>query len=456
MDTWESAQAVNRKKLIILLLPAAAILVCLAIFLPFRFVRLIIMGVLAIPFGVFLIERPSWLFYAIVFILFSNVDIFFPPRLFTLVLIMQIAALVVALVNGRRFVSPDRTFAVLVSVFLLLAFQSMAFAHDMDSAWGGISNFVKVLINVLLVMQFVRTRHEFIKFLVVILISTIVTNFLPLLVPPPDYYTSKTLIWETGVLRYEGYMLEANFFAFHQIFFIPLLLFLFARFSRPRLLRPFLLVVLAATIFVLSLSFSRGGFVSLLAILLVLLVMERKNHAVLYTGLLMIVIAGIAAPAIYWDRIKSLFEVGEYLTSDYAILIRIETIKVALMLGLKNILFGVGIHNFIYNAARYIPYAKVVHNAFLQIFAELGLPGLVVMMAILAYNFRILVRMSGSPDRDTAQLGRILIVHQIAVFLNSMFLPTAYNILLWLTMALPSIARSVYCGSDGSVKSRRL
>jgi O-antigen ligase len=446
----------DRKRLAVILVVTAAVLTCIAIFLPFRFIRLMIMGILAIPFGVYLVERPHWLFYAFAFILFSNIDIFLPGRPFAFIVIMLSAALILAIVNGRKFVAPDRTFAILLSVFVLLAFQSIAFAVDTESAWGGMRVLVRTLVNVLLIMQFVRTRKEFVVFLIVVTAATVVTNFLPLVIPPPAHHADKTLMWEMGVLRYEGYLREANFFAFHQIFFIPILLILFARFARPRFVRPLLLVLLAGTIFVLSLSFSRGGFVSLLVILVLLLVVERRNHAVLYTGLSVLVAAGIAAPAIYWDRIKSLLEVGEYLATDYAILIRVETIKVAIELGLQNIIFGVGIHNFLYNAARFIPFVQVVHNAFLQVFAELGLPALVVMLAMIVYNFRIMARMAGSGDREEAQVGRILIIHQIAVVVHSMSIPTAYGHLLWLTLALPSIARTVYSSDRGMEKSLRL
>jgi O-antigen ligase len=118
---------------------------------------------------------------------------------------------------------------------------------------------------------------------------------------------------------------------------------------------------------------------------------------------------------------------------------------VALKLGLSHPVIGVGLENFMHAASFYIPYMNVVHNAILQIFSELGLAGLAVFAAIVFYNLRIISSfMRRRDDPDAAQLGRILLVHQLSVLVNSLFLPISYQVVLWFTLALPSIARYAF------------
>jgi O-antigen ligase len=280
--------------------------------------------------------------------------------------------------------------------------------------------------------------------------AVLVSALLPLAVPPPEQYASRSLIWTEGVLRYEGYAGEANFFAYHLVFMSPLLLFLFAKFPKPRLARPVMLAALGASFFTLAMSFSRGGFVSMAAAMIILLVVERRNRAVMITGCAAVGAGLLAAPTIYWDRISSLLEAANYISADYAVLIRYETMRVALLLGARNPIFGVGPGNFIMEAGRYIPYVKNVHNVFLQAFAELGAPGAVALAALVVWNF-LVVRsmMRRRDDHETALLGRMLFVQQAAVLVNSMFIPALYEHVFWIALVLPTVARLAYLGPPG-------
>jgi O-antigen ligase len=444
-----------RWRLVGALLATAALTTAAALLLPSGATRLLLMALLGLPVIFFFVSRPEYVLAIILFMRFTNFDIFLPMRLFRPLFVLLVISLIASWLDGRRLVFRDRFLPMLMLAFFLIAFHSMAFAEDLQVSMDAFEFLTGVFVIIAAVLLLTDSRKYFLAFLIVLTVATMVSNFLPFIIPPPGAFASKTLMWEEGVLRYEGYQFEANTFAFHQIFIIPILLFLLAKFDRPRYIRPLILAALGGTVFVLMLSFSRGGFVGLLVILAVLLVIERKNRAVMTIAAVGVAILTVAAPALYWDRINSLYEAAKYVSQDYAIMVRIQTLKVAVILGLKNPVFGVGIGNFIYQASRFLPFTKVVHNAFLQIFSELGLPGLLVVSTIFIRNIFIIRSMMRSDSKgERARLGRFLMVQQIAVVFNAMFIPIGHEIIFWLPLVIPSLADIAY--SEKADETERL
>ncbi len=433
------------RRLIAAAAAAALLVAAAALVLPTSLVIMLVLAVFALPALLLLAAKPEYVLGIILFMRFTNFDIFLPMRLFRPLSLLLAASLAAAWLDGRRLVFRDRVLAAAILAFLLVAFGSMAFAevlrvsaHDFESLTG-------VMLVIAGVLLLVDSRRNFLAFLLVLTVATMISDFLPFLVPPPEEYASKTLIWQEGILRYEGYQFEANMFAFHQVFIIPILLFLLAKYDRPRFARPLITAALAGTVFVLMLSFSRGGFVGLLVILAVVLVVERRNRKVATAAALGAIILMVVAPALYWERIISLYDAAKHVSEDFAIMVRVRTMKVALILGAENPVFGVGIGNFIHQAGRFIPFMKVVHNAFLQIFSELGLPGLTVVTAIFIRNL-VLVRsmMRSDPGGERARVGRFLMVQQVAVALNAMFIPVGYEFIFWIWLVIPSLADAAY------------
>jgi len=423
----------------------AALFAVAAILLPSGAVMLLLMAVLALPAIFYSISKPEYVLAIMLFVRLSNLDIFLPIRLHRPLSMLLLAALLAVRLDGRKLVFRDRTLVLLVAAFMLTAFHSMAFAEDLHVSMDVLRILTSIFLVIGATMLMVNSRKYFLEFLMVLVVATMISDFLPFIFPPPGDYASKTLMWGEGILRYEGYQFEANIFAFHQIFIIPILLFLLARFDRPRILRPLVMAALAGSVFVIMLSFSRGGFVGLLVILAVLLIVERKNRAVMTIAAVGAVILVAAAPALYWDRIMSMHEAAQHVSEDYSVMVRVQTMKVAVILGLKNPVFGIGIGNFIAEAARYLPFTKAVHNAYLQIFSEMGLPGFLIVSSIFIRNIFILRSMMRSKqNRERARIGRFLMIHQVAVTVTAMFIPIAYEFIFWLSLVIPSLANIAY------------
>lgn len=424
---------------------AAALIVGAAIFLPSGAIVLLLLAVLALPTILYLMSRPEYVLAIMLFVRLSNLDIFLPMRLIRPLAVMLLAALLAAKLDGRKMTFQDRAIVVLIVAFMLTAFHSTAFAEDLPTSMRVFENLAGTFVLLGAALLLVNSRKDFLGFLMIVVVAAMISDFLPFIIPPPGDLGSRTLMWGEGVLRYEGYQFEANVFAYHQVFIIPILLFLMARFDRPWILRPIALAAVAGSVFVLMLSFSRGGFVGLLVILVVLLIVERKNRAVMTIAAVGVVILVVAAPALYWDRVISAFEAAQHVSEDYSVMVRVQTMKVAAILGLKNPVLGVGIGNFIARASRYLPFTKTVHNAYLQVFSEMGLPGLLIVSSIFVRNIFILRSMMRSAlNRDRARLGRFLMIQQIAVTVTAMFIPIAYEFIFWLPLVIPSLANIAY------------
>ncbi len=434
-------------RLLLIILPLIGAAVAAVLLLPPSAIKLAVLLFLALPCGMILFDRPRWIFYILIIVIFSNVDVFIQFRFFRLLVAFMLASLAFALLTRKmRIVVHEPIFTVLTIAFLLCVFQSMIVARDIDSSLYRLITFAKVLVNVAITIQFVRNKLEFRYFLLIMTLGLAMNNFLPFVLKPPEGHASLSLIWRQGVLRYEGFVFEPNTFALYQVYFVPVLLFLIAVYKKPRIARLLFLVVLLASIFVLFLSFSRGGFVSLIFLLVMLLIIERRNKIILLTGLTLISVGLILAPAVYWERVSSLLEAATQVSKDYALLTRIELMKIALIMGFRSPLFGVGVNNFLYHANTFVPFSSmIVHNTPLEIFSDLGLPAFTVYVGIICNNFRVIRNlMRRRDDGEAAQLGRILLIQHVSVMINSMFIPVAFNSILWFLLALPTIAGYAY------------
>ncbi len=428
----------------------AALLIASWILLPGSLKRMVILGLIALPAACYLLDRPEITFYLMTFIIFSNADIYSPIPVFQSFALFTTVTLALAIVRGRKFVFIDRRFTLLAVAFLLLAFQSIAVARDLDTATHIFGKLMKVIFVLIITTQFVNDRRQFRVFLLVIAAAVASSNLLPLFVPVPEIYAGPSLIGSQGVIRYQGLILEPNTIAFLQIFCIPFYLFLAGVYRRPLFARWVLVGALLVSIAVIIMSFSRGSFIAFAMLFLLLLYTERRNKAILIPGIILIVMVVTLVPPSYIVRVRSIIDALSNPSIDYPMYTRLVTSRVALELGLRNPLTGVGIGNFMHHAPHYTSFPLVVHNVPLLIFAEMGIMALGVFVAILIVNMRNLLKLAGRrDDREASLLGRMLILQQAAVLVNALIIPALYDHAFWYTLALPSLALFAYRSNSG-------
>lgn len=439
-------QTVNARRLVLLVvLPLVCVVALAIVVLPQSLVGLALTLLLAVPVAFVLIDRPGLVFYVLVIILFSNLDIYAPFRLYRFVVVFTIVSFALAITNGRRIVSHHPLVITLVAAFAIIAFQSLSVAREYDMGVRKLVALLKVLVVLWIVMQFVGNRRELRRFLLVLAAGILMADFLPFIVHPPARFGSFSMLWNRGVVRYEGFVFEPNTFAMFQIFLIPILVFFAGTVQKSRIARLLFLVSTLASISVLILSFSRGGFVGLVCLVVTLLIVERSNKPLFFSGVALLTAGILVIPGVYWDRVRSLFDFASRGTSDVAIMTRIETMRAAFKLGISNPFLGVGIDNFMSRAARFNPFPLTVHNTPLQILSELGIIALAVFIGIVACNIAIIRRMMARRDNpEAARLGRALLMQHVAMLATTMFLPGAYEMIFWFMLALPSMAEYAY------------
>lgn len=125
---------------------------------------------------------------------------------------------------------------------------------------------------------------------------------------------------------------------------------------------------------------------------------------------------------------------------------------VAMRVVKANPVLGVGNDNFIVVENRYInqPGAiqafyivkapKITHNTFLEAAADLGIPGLLFLIAVLGYAIRAAVRAAWLferlGDRQMELMSRGVVLSLVAVLTSDMFVASSYAKYLWLPLAM--------------------
>jgi O-antigen ligase len=152
------------------------------------------------------------------------------------------------------------------------------------------------------------------------------------------------------------------------------------------------------------LTFSRGGFLGLAAMGLVLLKRFGRQHraATALAVVFVVLFFTVAMPVGYSERISSIFEGGNDPTGS--IRARRELLQRATYLAVSHPVIGLGIGNFHIYSIR----EQRAHNSYLEISAELGVLGLIAYLIMLFSPLRRLraIQREYQPDRDRSGADR--------------------------------------------------
>lgn len=312
----------------------------------------------------------------------------------------------------------------LAFLLLLAGLLSVPFAGDPAEAWPSFLDFAKVIAMFAVMINVVRTERRLRAMLWLALLVAIVLSVNALndyRMGNLDAHGERVI----GVLR-SGLFENPNDMALHLVTMIPLAVgLLFVARSLPRKVLYGICAFLMVAAMVVT--FSRGGFLGLVAASFVLVwKLGRRNRFVLVS---LFLVAGaiffMIVPSEFVTRVLSIFggDDGGSAMSRQNLLWR------SIVVTFTRPLFGVGMHNFHGVSI----HEQVSHNAYTQVSAEMGIPALIIYVLFIWFALKRMRRIE-SDTYDSRERTRIyylavgLQASLIAYMVTSFFASVAY---LW-------------------------
>jgi putative inorganic carbon (hco3(-)) transporter len=266
------------------------------------------------------------------------------------------------------------------------AILSIPLAIDPGEAWEEFYNLaIKTILIFIVFVNVVRTenRLRLLWFLVLVVSIYLSVNLIR------DYQAGifKIGLAETNTQRVGGAIGNlfdnSNDLALHLVTIIPIAFAL--GMEKKGMLRkvfyfPITLLMIAAVI----ITFSRGGFLGLIVMALVLVrKLGRRNRTTAMASLVFGVIFFLAvAPASYSGRLSTIFDSASDVTGSSSQ--RTQVLKRSILVALRYPLFGVGIGNFHHKSFQELG----THNAYTQVAAETGIAAMVCYIIFLVHPLR--------------------------------------------------------------------
>jgi hypothetical protein len=262
-----------------------------------------------------------------------------------------------------------------------------------------------------------------------------------------------------GLIRLASTPADPNYLALGLVAGLPLLL------ALPVVLnRRFGLVsrtfVVGAWVLVISLTFSRAGYLGLfLAFALLLLISDwraRVTYAVAALGSL--VVAVLVAPSLVGAMAQRLASLA---TPDASTVYRTAGQRAALMAFEAHPLFGIGYNVFVSAAPKYVLAVSGIAvselnalNSYLLVAAEGGFVALVLFVSAIL-SAVLLLRPPGwiTPERPLVALAKSLSIAIIVFAAISVTVDGIHSSLQWFLLGLAVLLRRVYLTSAGGVES---
>jgi len=387
-------------------------------------------------------------------------QLFSPLEIVRPAVLTGLLAILMYLVDGddvrqtRRLIVPTTKYLLAFLGWVILSVPTaLVVSESFDLA---INNFIKTTLMFIVVAGTVRGHRDLERLALAYLIGATVYG---LVVLTRFNVGEAADNWRLGHLYYY----DANDFATFAVTAMPFgLYFVHAgQRTRTRLLG-------VVSLGVLMLSFlrcgSRGGLIALAVVVLFVVTRYRAialKHRVAVAVLATIVTLG-AASSQYWAEVGSIGSTTDYnLTEDSG---RLQIWQRGVGYMLTHPLLGVGPNNFSTAEGRLSPFAEraevglpvkwnAPHNSFVQVGAELGIPGLLLFVTMLASAFAALRAMNRrartSPDSEMA-LSQPLTASLLGFVVGGFFLSLAYSEMLYTLLAFVVALQKIHRDLSGT------
>lgn len=261
--------------------------------------------------------------------------------------------------------------------------------------------------------------------------------------------------WRLGDLYYY----DSNDFATFAVTAMPLAIY-FAHRGRTLTVKVLAVLALGAVCAAFVHSGSRGGFLALLATGVFIALRYSSiplSRRLIGIGIVTTVLLVVASER-YWQQMGSILSDTDYNQTDESGRLQIWERGVGYML--SRPIFGVGANNFGAAEGTISPMAQrqqfgvgvrwnAPHNSFIQVGAELGIPGLILFIALIGSAFVGLNRLNRFREpvpatwRAPRELTQALTAALIGFVVGAFFLSLAYSELLYMLLAFAAAAQKI-------------
>ena len=326
----------------------------------------------------------SFILYVRPYEFFPGLSSFTSMAFYTGVITIGIYAITQLSVEGNLTARPKE-----INLVLLLgvaALLSMPLAVDVGDAWKTFSEqLIKAIVIFVVLVNVVRTEWRLKLLLLLILAVSMYLSVNAINDYRQGLFLAGTLDGPDARItgRIKGLFENSNDLALHLVTMIPLAVSLGLGGRNP-LKKLIYFGGAALMVAAVVVTFSRGGFIGLVAAgLLLVRRLGRKNRVATTGAMVFAVILFLAlAPGAYSGRLSSIFNSGADLTGSSSQ--RTEVLKRSVWVALRYPLFGVGIGNFYHKSPRNL----VTHNAYTQVASEMGLAAMVIYILLQVYPLR--------------------------------------------------------------------
>jgi O-antigen ligase len=268
----------------------------------------------------------------------------------------------------------------------LAALLSIPFAVDPSEAWGAFVDLaIKTILIFIVLVNVLRTELR-VKLLFWLVLG--VSIYLSINVIK-DYQAGvfKIGMAETNTQRVAGVIKglfdNSNDLALHLVTIIPISIAL--ALEKKSLLRKIVFFGIALLLVsAVIITFSRGGFLGLIAVTLVMVrkFARRSKTTALAALVLGIIFFLVVAPGSYSGRLATIFDSASDITGSSSQ--RTQVLKRSILVALRYPLFGVGLGNFHHKSFQELG----THNAYTQVAAETGIAAMIAYIIFLAHPLR--------------------------------------------------------------------
>ena len=270
----------------------------------------------------------------------------------------------------------------LIILLALIGLIGVPLAIDKSEAWENFIQFLKVVVMFIVMVNVIRTERR----LKALIFLGLAAGCLVSVAAVNDYRLGQLNLVDERVVGIIGGMFEnPNDMALYLVMMVPLAvaLLLGARGMIKKIIyAACILVMIAATL----VTFSRGGFIGLICVLLVMAWKFGRRHRLgvvlcsfLCGGFMLILLPGALV-----ERLTSMYGTGSDESALASAVSRQALLFRSVWISVRNPLLGIGMGNFHIVSIR----EQVSHNAYTQVSAEIGIPALILYVMLMVTAFK--------------------------------------------------------------------